>query len=92
MMEDKNLRVPGHPARPSSSQATQATKRETRGDYDGRQEMPISRDHPHHHPAPMLQEGRQEEIMMGDKNLRVPVTPGTTIPFQTSKTGGKRRL
>ena len=91
-MEDKNWRVPATPAPPSG---TQATRRETSGDYDGRQGLAISRnpqhhaapklqegetredingrqelssscDPRHHHPAPKLQEGRHEEMKMGD--------------------------
>ena len=34
----------GPPAPPSGSQATQATRRETGGDYDGRQDLAIFRD------------------------------------------------
>ena len=55
----------------------------------------ISRDPRHHHPIPKLQDRRQEEIMMGDKNLRVPGTLGTTIWFlsyRSYKNGDKRRL
>ena len=61
-------------------------------------DLAISRDPRHHQPAAKLQklqEGNQEEIMMGDKNLRVPGTPGATIqlPSYTSyKKGDKRRL
>ena len=57
-----------------------------------------SREPRHHYPAPKLhklQEGREEEIMMGDKTWRVPESPGTTIrlPSYTSyKKGEKRRL
>ena len=50
-------------------------------DYPGRQELAIFRDPRHHHPAPKLhklKEGRQEEIMMGDKTWRFRGTPGTT--------------
>ena len=56
--------------------------RETRGEYDGRQELAISWDPWHHQPAPKLHklpEGRHEEIMMGDKTWRFRGTPGTTI-------------
>ena len=79
---------------PAPLSGSQVTRSETRGDYDGRQELAIFRDPRHHHPAPKLQEGRQEEIMMGDKNLGVPATKGTTIrlPSYTSyKKGDKRR-
>ena len=80
----------GPPAPPSRSQAA---RRETRGDYDGRQDLAISLDSRHHHSVPKLQEretrahydGRQD----GDG------TPGTTIrlPSYTSyKKGDKRRL
>ena len=82
MMGDKTWRFPKTPAPPSGSQATQATRRETRGDCDGRQELAMSRDPRHHHPAPKLrklQAGRQEEIMMGDETWRFPRTPGTTM-------------
>ena len=43
----------------------QVTRRETRADYDGRQDLAISQDPRHHHPAPKLQEGRQEQIVTG---------------------------
>ena len=46
------------------------TRRETRADYDGRQELAMSWECRHHHPVPKLQEGRQEEIMMGDNSCR----------------------
>ena len=71
---------------PAPQSGSQAARRETRGDHDGRQELASSRDPPHYPLVPKLQEGRQEEIMMGDKNLRVPGTPSTTIrlPSYTS--------
>ena len=82
-MGDKNLRFPGAPAPPGS----QATRIDTRGDYDGITELPSSRDSRHHHPVPKLQEGRQEEITIGDIHLRVPGTPGTTTRFPSYKKG-----
>ena len=89
IMETRTCEFPRAPAPPSGSQAT---RMETRGDYDGRQEeMPISRHHRHHHPAPKLQERKQDQIMMGDKTWQFPGTPGTTIrlPRNTSyKNGG----
>ena len=36
--------------------------------------LAISQD-PHHCPVPKLQEGRQEEILMGDKDWRLPEGP-----------------
>ena len=51
-----------------------------------------SRDPPHHHPVPKLQERTQEEIMMGNKNLPVPGTPGTTIPFQNLQEGRQEEI
>ena len=63
--------------------------------FDGRQDLTSSRASRRHHPVPDLQERRQEEIMMGDKNLRVPGSPGTTIPlpsYTSYKKGDKRRL
>ena len=82
----QELASSGSPAPASGSQATQATRRETRGDYDGRQELASFRDPRHHHPVPKvhkLQEGRQGEIMMGDKNLQV--FPGAPAPASASQ-------
>ena len=65
LMGHKNF--PGPPAPRSGSQVT---RRETGGDYDGRQGLAIFRDvhdlRPHQ-PISKLQEGRHAEIMMGDK-------------------------
>ena len=63
MMGDKNLRVPGTPG---TTMGSQAARSETRRDYDWRQDLTSSRGPRHHHPVPKLQEGRQEEFMMGD--------------------------
>ena len=63
MMGDKNLRVPSTTP-PSGSPAT---RRETRGDFDGRQELARCRDAPQHHPVPNLQKGRQEQVLMGEE-------------------------
>ena len=59
----------GPPTPPSSSQAARIM---TRGDDDGRQNLAISRDPWHHHPALKLQEGKQEQIIMGDKTWPFP--------------------
>ena len=61
---------------PPPLSGSQATRSKTRGGYDGSQELASSRDPWHHHPSPKLQDRRQEEVMMRDKNLRVPGTPG----------------
>ena len=52
----KNLRVPGTPGTTICSQATQATRRETRGNYIGNENVRV--------PGTPLQEGRQEQIIM----------------------------
>ena len=78
MMGDKDWRFSRTPATPSGFQAT---RKETRRDCDGRPGLAISldtRDPRHYHPVPKLQEGRQGEIMMGDKAWR-PGSSGTTI-------------
>ena len=82
LMGDKNWRFPGTPAPPPSSQAT---RRKTRGGYDWRQGLAISRDHGRQGPVPKLQEERQEEVMLGDRDWRFPGTPGTTILRQSYK-------
>ena len=66
MMGEKNLRVFGSPG---ATIRFPTSKKGDTGDYDGRQERASSLDTQHHHPAPKLQEWRQEEVMMGDKNL-----------------------
>ena len=38
---------------------TRLPRRETSGDFDGRQGLAISQDPRHHHSVPKLQEGRQ---------------------------------
>ena len=59
--EDESWRFPGTH---NTTIGCQATRRETRRDYDERQGFTISRDPRHHRPVPKLQERRQEEIMM----------------------------
>ena len=49
------------------------------GNYDWRQGLSISK-------CPQLQEGRQGEIKLEDKNLRFPRNPGTTIRFPSYET------
>ena len=54
------------------------------------QELPISRDPRNHqpvahHPSPSLQEGRQEEILMGGKGSRFPGTPSPLSGFQAPR-------
>ena len=56
----------------------------------GRQGLGILRE-PLAAPSGDNQEGRQKEIMMGDKDWGFPGTPGSTIPFQGDKKGDKRR-
>ena len=70
LMGDKDWRFPGTPGTTSSSKAT---RRETRGYPDGRQGLAISHDPRHYHSVPKLRDGRQEEIMMGDKHSRLPI-------------------
>ena len=58
-----------------------------RGDHDGRQGPPAVLAE-----GSKLQDGRQEEIMVGDTDWRFPGTPGSTIWFQGDKKGDKWRL
>ena len=94
----------GPPAPPSGSQAT---RREPRGDSDGRQDWRYPR---RHHPVPKLQDEReekimmedwrfpqtprerQEEILMGDKDWRFPWTTGTTIRFPSYNKRDKKEI
>ena len=71
-------------------------EQKTRGCYDWKQKLTISRDPRHHHPVPKVQEGRQEEIMMGDKKCRSHETPAPLSGSQVTRSeeesmmGGKR--
>ena len=57
----------GHVRGPLAPSGSQATKRETRGNYRWRQGLAISGTPQQHHPVVKLQKARQEEIIMGVK-------------------------
>ena len=70
-MGDRDWSFAGDP--PAALADEQGDKK---ADYDGRQGLAISRQH---HPVLKLQDGRQEEIIMGDKDWRFPGIPAANL-------------
>ena len=81
MVGDKDWRFPGPSAAPCGSPAP--ARKEATKDCDTRQGLAISRDPRQHHLVPRLQEGRQEESMMRDRDCRCAEQRPEEISWET---------